>query len=269
MEDVRNIIFKNIQDRSYRAVLTAERDGILSGTESAARTADALGVQWSCRLREGDRLHKGIPFAELIASPTQMAMAEEQVIGTLAKASGIATAAEAAVRAAADRVRIVSGSWKKMPPVLKNTVRQAIATGGASFRICEQPMVYIDKNFIRMMGSIPNVLEAATALPEATKIIQIRGESCPVETETRQAVSGGADILMVDTGQLEDLEACLAELTKLCVRKQVQVAFAGGVKITDIPDMALRGADILCIGKEIVDAGLLDMKLDVVEEYRK
>ena len=47
------------------------------------------------------------------------------------------------------------------------------------------------------------------------------------------------------------------------------MAFAGGVKIADIPDLAARGMDLLCIGKEIVDAGLLDMKLDVVEEYRE
>ena len=79
----------------------------------------------------------------------------------------------------------------------------------------------------------------------------------------------GADILMVDTGRIEDLESCLAELNRLRAREQVQVAFAGGVKIADIPDLAARGMDLLCIGKEIVDAGLLDMKLDVVEEYRE
>ncbi len=269
MEDIRNIIFKNIQCRSYRAVLVAERDGLLSGVEDAAKTAAALGVQWRCGLDEGGRLHRGVPFAELIAAPTQMAMAEEQVIGTLAKSSGIATAAETAVQAAGGCVRIISGSWKKMPPQLKGAVRRAIATGGASFRICEPPMVYIDKNFIRMLGSIPAALEAAAAMQGAARIIQIKGESCPVEEETRQALSGGADILMVDTGRIEDLESCLAELNRLRARERVQVAFAGGVKIADIPDLAARGMDLLCIGKEIVDAGLLDMKLDVVEEYRE
>ena len=269
MGDIRDIIFKEIQHRRYRAVLIPERDGLLSGVEDAVKTADTLGVRWNSECREGDRLRKGVPFAELIASPRQMAMAEEQVIGTLAKASGIATAAEEAVKASENRVGIVSGSWKKMPPPLKDMVRRAIVTGGASFRICEPPMLYIDKNFIRMLGSIPAALNAAAPLEEPTKVIQIKGLTCPVEEETRQAVSGGADILMVDTGRLEDLEACLSELERLHARDQVRVAFAGGVKIRDIPDMASRGIDLLCIGKEIVDAGLLDMKLDVVEEYRE
>lgn len=269
MGDIRDIIFKEIQHRRYRAVLIPERDGLLSGVEDAVKTAAELGVQWNSECREGDRLRKGVPFAELIASPRQMAMAEEQVIGTLAKASGIATAAEEAVKASENRVRIVSGSWKKMPPPLKDMVRRAIVTGGASFRICEPPMLYIDKNFIRMLGSIPAALNAAAPLEDSTKVIQIKGLTCPVEEETRQAVSSGADILMVDTGRLEDLEACLSELERLRVRDRVRVAFAGGVKIRDIPDMASRGIDLLCIGKEIVDAGLLDMKLDVVEEYRE
>ena len=79
-------------------------------------------------------------------------------------------------------------------------------------------MVYIDKNFIRMLGSIPAALEAAAAMQGAARIIQIKGESHPVEEETRQALSGGADILMVDTGRIEDLESCLAELNRLRAR---------------------------------------------------
>ena len=39
----------------------------------------------------------------------------------------------------------------------------------------------------------------------------------------------------------------------------------GNVKLTDIPELSER-ADILCIGKEIVDAPLLDWKLDVMGE---
>jgi len=38
------------------------------------------------------------------------------------------------------------------------------------------------------------------------------------------------------------------------------------VHLKDIPSLASQGADVLCIGKEIVDAPLLDLKLDVVGE---
>lgn len=266
MTDIRDILFHNIQDRTYRVRLTPDEDGILSGVEDAYSIASSLGVRLLSCAKEGERLICGVPFAEMLAGPKQVAMAEEQIIGTLAKASGIATAARRAVDASGGAVRIVSGSWKKMPPQLKTMVRRAIITGGADFRICELPMLYIDKNFIRMFGSVSAALEATAGLDDSTKVIQIKGVQCPVEEEVRQAVAGGADILMVDTGNPEDLRRCQAQLRDLNCGRKLRIAFAGNVHIADISKMAGLGVDMLCIGKEIVDARLLDMKLDVVEE---
>lgn len=269
MTDIREALFRDIQARVYRVTLTPERDGILSGVEDARAVADALGLRLLSCAGEGDALTRGVPFAQLLAGPMQVAMAEEQLIGTLAKASGIATAARRAAEAAGGRVRIVSGSWKKMPPQLKTMVRRAIATGGAEFRICEPPMIYMDKNFIRMFGSVSAALAAAEGLGEAARVIQIRGELCSVEEETDQAAAGGADILMVDTGNPEDLRRCQARLRELNCGRKPRLAFAGNVRIADIPELAGPGLDMLCIGKEIVDAPLLDMKLDVTEEAER
>jgi nicotinate-nucleotide pyrophosphorylase (carboxylating) len=269
MQDIRDVIFRDIGTKRYRAILLPERDGVLSGVEEAALRARELGIAWTSELKEGDRLRTGRSFAELEGTPKQIALAEECLIGLLAKTSGIATAARRAVDAAAGRIQIVSGSWKKMPPAMKTAVRRAIVTGGASFRICEPPMLYLDKNFIRMFGSIQAALDAASGMDGTTKVVQIKGIDRPVEEETCEAVDGGAGVLMVDTGDLRDVERCLRQLEKLDRRAQVQLAFAGNVKIADIPSLSTRGIDLLCIGKEIVDAGLLDMKLDVTGEAEK
>ena len=87
-----------------------------------------------------------------------------------------------------------------------------------------------------------------------------------MEEETRQALEGGAGVFMVDTGELEDLRRCRAVLEASGRRDQVQLSFAGGVQLTDIPQMAEERIDVLCIGKQIVDAQLLDMKRDVIQE---
>lgn len=264
--DVRDLLFQGMEDKKFRAVLTAERSGVLSGVEAARACAKALGIVLELCKSEGDELSHGERFGNFLASPKQIAMAEEQIIGTLAKASGIATAARTAVQLADGRVRIVSGSWKKMPPEIKEMVRTATASGGAAFRICQPPMAYLDKNFIRMFGSIPAALDACQRLPGFTRVVQIRGMTAGIEEETVQAVDGGAAILMVDTGELADLERCLTALGRLGGKRPAEVAFAGNVRLTHIPELAERGADILCIGKEIVDAKLLDMKLDVLGE---
>lgn len=266
MEDIRDRLFQGIAGKRFRAVLTAERAGVLSGREAAEKWADQLGVELELCKASGADIGRGERIGSLTATAKQMALAEEALMGTMAKASGIASAARTAVLLADGKVQIVSGSWKKMPPEVKGMVRRAVADGGASFRITEPPMLYLDKNFLRMLGGIPAALAACDPFPGHTKVVQIRSEDGDVKEETGQAAAGGADILMVDTGRTEDLEQCIAALRELGARERVKVAFAGNVKLADIPALADRGADILCIGKEIVDAQLLDMKLDVVGE---
>jgi Nicotinate-nucleotide pyrophosphorylase len=263
MEDIRDTIFKGIADKEFRALLIPERDGCLSGTEEAQRLTGEIGAKLRLFLHEGDKVKAGEPIGEVIAVPKIMAMAEERVIGTLSKFSGIATASQKAVRLAQGKIRIVSGSWKKMPPAIKNGVRQAIVAGGASFRISSTPMVYLDKNYIRMLGSIPAALESVRGCGDLAKVIQIKGKEDSIEEETKQAVENGCSILMVDTGNLEDVVRCTKKIEKMGMSGKLQIAFAGGVKLEDIPKFIDYGIDMLCIGKEIVDAPLLDIKMDV------
>lgn len=265
MQDIRDQLFCSISGKKYRAGMLAERDGVLSGVEEAVKLARELGAAWTHGCTEGERVTAGQVFAEFTASPKEIAMAEERIVGALSKPSGIATAADHAIRLADGKINIVSGSWKKMPFCMKDAVRQAIVTGGSTFRICDPPMIYMDKNFVTMLGSVKAALEAAVGL-NVTKIVQIRGVLGSIREETLEALSGGADILMVDTGNLNDVDVCLQVLAEKNCRDKVRVAFAGSVRLQDIPMFAARGIDILCIGREIVDAPLLDMKLNVLEE---
>lgn len=265
MSDIRDILFKKIASRKFVALLIPETNGVVCGLEKAAEIACVLGVHWCTGLQDGNAVSAGIPFAKIVAEPKLIAMAEEQLIGALSKTSGIATAAARAVAIAEGHIKIVSGAWKKMPPEMKEDVRRAVSAGGVSFRIASPPMVYIDKNFIRMLGSVEEALKAASEL-EGTKVIQIRGETVSVEEETLQAISGGADILMVDTGKRKDLQRCVSALTAYGVRDRHKVAFSGNLTFSDIPELAALGVDVLDIGKAIIDAPLLDMRLDVAGE---
>ena len=266
MADIRDTLFHDIADKRFRAVITAERAGVLAGREEALARAKELGIDLEICKKDGEDLSHGERFANFAASPKTIAMAEEQLIGTLAKASGIATASRTAVMLADGKGKIVSGAWKKMPPELKHMVRQAVDVGGAAFRITDPPMLYMDKNFIRMLGSVEKALAAASSIEGTKKIVQLRGEFADIAEETRQAVRGGANILMVDTGRREDLIACRRTLEALGCREQVQLAFAGNIRMEEIPEVLDLGPDILDIGKEIIDAPLLDMRLDVIGE---
>jgi nicotinate-nucleotide pyrophosphorylase (carboxylating) len=93
----------------------------------------------------------------------------------------------------------------------------------------------------------------------------VRGEFASIDQEAREAIRGGANIIMVDTGSRQDLEKVLR------IRKEenasfVSVAFAGGIRIEDIPALVKRGVDILDIGSAILDAPWLELSYDVTLE---
>jgi nicotinate-nucleotide pyrophosphorylase (carboxylating) len=260
--DLREQIFASLDGRLFAAGLIAGQAGILSGIQTAAAQAEGLGLQVGWRLEEGSELQPGEVIARLEGSATQITRGEERLLGCLCKASGIASAARGAAKLAAGRVRVVCGAWKKMPPELKGYVRQAVETGGLPTRILDQPFVYLDKNYVRLLGGIVQTLRAVHGLP-GVKVIQVRGyNGQPVAEETRLACLEGAGVVMVDTGRLED---ALAALEAAQAFPQVQVAFAGGVQLEDIPRLAGLGLHILDIGAAIIDAPLLEIKLEVME----
>lgn len=264
MIDIRDTIFRDIENRDFKAFATVEGNGYLSGVDEAMKIAEELGVKMTMLKGEGEEIHKGEKIFEIVGKPKQIAISEERIMGSLCKYSGIATAARRAVNLAKGKTRIVCGSVKKMPFEIKVNARKSIESGGAHVRIIDSPMVYLDKNYVAMLGSIKNALESVSEFPELVKVIQLKGSMQSIAKETREAIEYGANLLMVDTGKVEDLEECVLEIEKLKKSDDVQVSFSGSVKIDDIPFLLSKyKIDALCIGREIIDAPLLDMKIDV------
>ena len=264
VRDIRDVIFKDIIDKEFQAVLIPERDGCISGIANVIKQAEEIGIGIELYCKEGEWIEAKKPIGLITATPKNMALAEEKIIGNLAKFSGIATAAKKAVELSGGKIKIVCGSWKKMPPAIKDGVRTAVLSGGATFRISDNNMIYLDKNYIKMLGSIQKTLDSVKDFQNHTKVIQIKGEQVTIEEETKQALESGCNILMLDSGNVEDVVACLKVVNGMCLREKVKIAFAGEVKLDKIKDLARMDIDILCIGKEIIDALLLDISLDVI-----
>lgn len=258
--DIRDLIFAGLGEQRFSAYLTASAGGILAGVTAAEEQAGQVGLQLAWHRAEGDRLEPGTPVAVVTGLARTIALGEERLLGCLCKASGIATAARRAADLAAGQVRVVSGAWKKMPPSLKTMVRQAVSTGGLPTRILDTPFIYLDKNYVRMLGGIAAALAAVRAI-SGVKVVQVRGEEAPIAQETALACRHGAGVVMVDTGRRPD---ALAALEAVAACPEVRIAFAGGITHRDIPVLAGLGLHILDIGTVIMDAPLVDMKLDVI-----
>jgi nicotinate-nucleotide pyrophosphorylase (carboxylating) len=269
MSDPRDKFFESVATARVTARVIAEEPGIIAGAGAVPASLAEIGITAKSQLADGTPVNAGTMVTEIVGSPKEIALAEERLIGLMAKPSGIATATARFVARAGGRIRVVSGAWKKLPFSQKEMIRQAIVVGGGAPRIAEWPFLYIDKNFVRMHGGLEATMAAATRFEAWTRIVQIRGEYGDISDEAVRAAAGGASIVFVDSGLIDDAERAISALKAHGLRSSVKVAFAGGVQLRDIETLAEIGVDIVDIGRPIVDAPLLDMRLDVVDVLRK
>ena len=262
--DIREDIFRKQLDRRITGVLIAEEVGVLSGMQRACNIMEALGLAFASGLKDGARLENEQEIVRVTGNPVQIAQAEERLIGALSKFSGIATAAKTALQKTNSKYKVVAGGWKKMPFELKEPIQQAISDGGLTPRICDKPFIYLDKNYVRILGGLRKAVEASLAFKRMI-VIQIRGESRAIAEEAIEAVNAGANVIMVDTGNYEHLRCVGHALTESGLRSQVKIAFAGNIRLDDLEALSQFDLDVVDIGYAILDAPCLPMRFDVVE----
>lgn len=261
--DIRQEIFRQYMVQRVTASLIVETGGTLSGIQRARHRMESLGILFVSGLADGNILDAGQEIARVTGNPLQITQAEEQIIGALSKSSGIATAARKARNKAGPRCQVVCGGWKKMPLEIKELVRQAVRNGGVETRISKERFVYLDKNYVRILGGVRQAVQAVSGLGRAI-VVQVRGELQPVEEEAIEAAHGGAAVVMVDTGQMEDLRNVIQALRNNGLRSQVRIAFAGKVSLSDLEALVRMDVDVVDIGYAVVDAPCLPMRFDVI-----
>jgi nicotinate-nucleotide pyrophosphorylase (carboxylating) len=247
------------------ATLTACQNGVVACMEEAVKMADGLDLQVDVKVQDGECIAAGQVALQLSGKITNLILAERILPGILSKPSGIATAARQAAELAQGKIRIVVGALKKIAPESREFIFQALKTGGVSTRLADGPMVYLDKNMIRAFGGLQHALEAGAAFPDRSMVVQLRGLDGSILNEARLAMQFGAEVLMVDTGNKEDVYALLDALTE-AERASVRIAFSGEVQLREIPEFTELKIDALCIGKAVLDAPMLDFKLDIASE---
>lgn len=262
--DVRTRLFAGVADHKVTAAVVADDPGVAAEVEAAAALAADLGLTVTAAVASGDDVVPGDALLTFVGPPAAVAQGEERLIGTMAKLSGIATAARSFARGASPRLRVVAGAWKKVAPAQKDGTRAAVAIGGAEVRICPPPFVYLDKNHVTMLGGVAAAVAAAGALPGHRRVVQL-GRSPDIAADAETAVRAGADVVFVDTGRRDDVAAVAAHLRRSGLREGIELAFAGNVRLADLDDLRRLDLDVVDVGRAIVDAPLLDMHLAIVE----
>jgi len=258
-QDMAARLFRDVSG-THEAIVEATEPGLLAGTGflDPAR-APAPAGRWELLAAEGADVAAGQPLVRVTGTAAEIGVAEDDILGSLGFASGIAARARAVRAAAPAGLAVACGGWKKLPAALKPLLRAGLAAAGILPRLVEGDFVYLGKNAVTLLGGVDRAIAAGRAVDHGPVAIQVRNV-----TEALHAVEQGAGVIMVDTGEIADLRDVAGALEERGARRAIRLAFAGGVRVEDLAEVHACGADAVDMGRAILDAPLLDLRMRVV-----
>jgi nicotinate-nucleotide pyrophosphorylase (carboxylating) len=140
-----------------------------------------------------------------------------------------------------------------------------VKAGGVSPRIVPDQFAYLDKNYVELLGGVGKCLAAVAHLNGIVKVVQVKGRYGDIASEACEAAMSGAGVVFIDSCNPRDIESVSDRLCSLGLRNRVKLAFGGGIKLEAIDLLKRMDVDILDIGRQIVDAPMLDMRLEITD----
>ncbi|MBW4936617.1 carboxylating nicotinate-nucleotide diphosphorylase [Marinobacter sp. F4206] len=268
VENVAQSLREDIGDGDITAQLIPA-DKLASGRVITREHATIAGREWvnevfrqvdpevalDWQVEDGDTVAADQVLFRMQGRARSLLTAERAALNWLQTLSGVATVcAGYAQKVAHTGVHLLD--TRKTLPGLRLALKYAVTCGGChNHRIGLWDAFLIKENHISACGSI------ARAISEARRIAPGR----PVEVETEsmdeleQALSAGADIIMLDEFSLEDMRAAVA-LTNGSARLEA----SGGINEQSLVPVAETGVDYISIGAltKDVKATDLSMRLD-------
>ncbi len=230
------------EDNYSTAHLISREAAVLCGidwfTEVFQQLDKSIKINWYCH--DGDSLENNQKVCRISGNARQILSAERTAMNFLQTLSGTASSTALYVRQLKNSsVKLLD--TRKTIPGLRTAQKYAVTCGGAyNHRHGLFDGVLIKENHIMAAGSITQAITAArNQLPHTLKI------EVEVETmqEVQEALSAGADILLLDNMNNEQL----AQAIKLN-NKQAQLEVSGNITLQRLKELSVLEIDYISTG---------------------
>lgn len=224
------------------AYFLAKADGVLSGIDVAMRVFELLDDTFECTVhkRDGEKIKKGDIIAEFSGSTAALLKGERTALNLIQHMSGIATAANRAVKAV-EGTKVSIADTRKTLPGLRALQKYAVTCGGGKnhrFNLSDAAMLK------------DNHIDAAGGITAAVTVLRKKcGHMVNIEVETRnldevkEALAAGASIIMLDNMTNEEM----SEAVKL-VDGRALLEASGNITEENLREKAETGVDIISMG---------------------
>ena len=146
---------------------------------------------------------------------------------------------------------------RKTIPGLRHAQKYAVRVGGGNnHRIGLYDAILIKENHIISAGGIDNAIHIANEKhPELPVEIEVESVA-----EMRKALAAGADRLLLDNFDIEDLQRAV-EINQNEGRPPADLEASGGITLDHIYDVAETGVDYISIGALTKDVNAVDLSM--------
>ena len=245
--------------REARVQLIAKGEGVIAGLDVFARTFALLdpATTFDALVSEGDEVAPGQLLGTVRGDARVLLSGERVALNFLQRMSGIATYTRRTARAL-EGTSTVLVDTRKTTPCLRIFEKAAVEVGGGrNHRYNLSQAVMLKDNHIDAAGGIAAAVAGARRHAPFVCTVEVECEDLGM---VREAIDAGADIIMLDNMDREQIREAVA-----LIDGRAKVEVSGNVDADNIRALADLGVDIISSGALTHSAPILDLSLKHLE----
>lgn len=233
------LIPENQRNDSY---FVAKADGVLCGLDIAMRVFTLLDDTFTYTVykNDGDEVKAGDLIVEFNGKTACLLKGERTALNIIQHMSGIATATNKAVKLVEGTNASVTDTRKTLPGLRALQKYAVVCGGGKNHRYNLSDGAMLKDNHIDAGGGITNAV--AILRSKLGHMVKIEVETRNFD-EVKEAVSAGADIIMLDNMTNEQMKECVEYIDG-----RAKTEASGNITLDNIADVAKTGVDIISLG---------------------
>ena len=246
------------QDSLGKAEWIVKEEGVVAGVAIAAQVFQLLDerVTFLPTAREGEWCQVGKAIATIEGSTEALLTGERVALNLAMSMSGIATATRKYVEKIADLPTQLVDT-RKTTPGLRILEKYASQVGGAiNHRLGLDDAVMIKDNHIQAAGGIGKAIALIKSNMPYPLTIEVETTNL---AEVEEALSYGADIIMLDNMSLEKMTQAVAVIRHQNPR--VKIEASGNITLERIRAVAETGVDYISSSAPITRSSWLDLSM--------
>ncbi|MGY5860178.1 MAG: carboxylating nicotinate-nucleotide diphosphorylase [Candidatus Thorarchaeota archaeon] len=235
------------EEKTALATIYAREKAVLAGIKEAEAIAYLTGLTYEVLSFEGNWVNPEEPVMRLRGKARTLLTVERLILNIIQRMSGIATKTYRMVSVAREvNPKIKIACTRKTTPGFRYFEKRAVVIGGGDpHRYALDDMVLIKNNHITAVGGVHEAVSAAKDVVSFSKKI-----SCEARTlqETEEAISAGADIVLLDNFSPKDIGGLIEVLKSKGVRGNVVLEASGGIDEDNVREYAQNEIDVISSG---------------------